>query len=147
MVAPKRKRELVFDLPCAECQRPLRDHPEGSSPYQDEHPATMTVTDFNRLSASEIRYWIQHSERRRRGDYAVELPPPGERRRIREAAGWTQENLADELEVSRYLIHRFEKPAGYQIGGGRLQGREPGGGVREHYARLLRQLEREAGTR
>ena len=144
MVASKRKFELVFDLACAECNLPLRDHPEGISPYPDGHHATMSDRDLNRLGASEVRYWMQHSERRRQGEYSVELPPPDERRRIREAAGWTQEDAADELEASRYLLHRFEKLAGYQIGVGRLQGREPGGELRKRYAALLRRLEREA---
>ncbi len=131
MVAANKTRELVLDLPCAVCQGPLRDHPDGLSPYADNHDVEMSAEDEDRLSESEVDYWVRYSERLRRGEYSIELPPPEERRMIREAPGWTQEDLADELELTRYVAIQFEKRSGYRIGGERLSGREPGGEVRE----------------
>ena len=69
------------------------------------------------------------------------LPPPEERRHIREAAGLTQQKLADVLFVSRYTIGRWERPAGYD-GWDRLPGREPFGELRKDYAKVLRNLQR-----
>lgn len=65
--------------------------------------------------------------------------PPVERRRIREAAGWTQRQVADELFVSRHTVGRFERKAGW-VDGRRLPGREPSGEVRVAYSELLRHL-------
>ena len=78
-------------------------------------------------------------DRERRGDYDAPLPPPAERRRIREAAGWTQQQVADELHVSRDLIYRFERKAGL-IHGRRMSGREPSREVRVAYSALLKRL-------
>ena len=143
MVAPKKKLDRVDDLLCEVCGTRLGDHPDGRSPHGDDHWFRLSEEDSDRLSPSAINALVRRNTRIREGDYSVQLPPPEERRRIREAAGWTQEDLGDELDVSRYVIYRFEKLSGYRIGGERLQGREPSGGIRERYAALLRRLERE----
>jgi hypothetical protein len=78
-------------------------------------------------------------DRERRGDYEAPLPPPVERRRIREAAGWTQQQVADELHISRHTVGRFERKAGL-MNGQRLPGREPSGDVRVAYSELLVEL-------
>jgi transcriptional regulator with XRE-family HTH domain len=65
------------------------------------------------------------------------LPPPEERRRLREAAGLAGTNLAAQIGVSPTTVYGWE------------QGRNPSGLLREAYARALTQLvettEREAG--
>jgi hypothetical protein len=78
-------------------------------------------------------------DRERRGDYDAPLPPPPERRRIRVAAGWTQQQVADVLHVSRHAVGRFERQAGL-MNGERLSGREPSGEVRVAYSGLLKRL-------
>jgi transcriptional regulator with XRE-family HTH domain len=40
---------------------------------------------------------------------AAQLPPPGERRRIRQAAGATLKEFADELGVSPMAVLRWER--------------------------------------
>ncbi|MFI6039050.1 sigma factor-like helix-turn-helix DNA-binding protein [Streptomyces sp. NPDC051315] len=62
------------------------------------------------------------------------LPPPAERRRLREAASLTQAQLAARLGVSRALVRTWES--------GR---RTPQGGAREAYAALLASLARPGG--
>lgn len=54
------------------------------------------------------------------------LPGPEERRRIRLAAGFSQQDVAEAIGTSRTAIARFEKRAGY-IDGMRLPGREARG--------------------
>jgi DNA-binding transcriptional regulator YiaG len=59
-----------------------------------------------------IRTIIRYSGRENEGAYAAPLPPPAERRRIREAAGFTQEELAERIGVSRHSVRMYERPAG-----------------------------------
>lgn len=57
---------------------------------------------------------------------AITLPPPDERRRLREAFQVTQQELADALTVSRRTIHAWETGNG-----------NPTGTNRERYAEIL----------
>ncbi|WP_369171833.1 sigma factor-like helix-turn-helix DNA-binding protein [Streptomyces sp. R28] len=57
------------------------------------------------------------------------LPPPEERRRLREAGSLTQAQVADRVGVSRETVHAWE-----------IGRRSPRGGRRETYAQLLRTL-------
>jgi DNA-binding transcriptional regulator YiaG len=61
------------------------------------------------------------------------LPPPDERRRIREALGITQRELAEVLGVERATYTRWE-----------LGSRTPRGTDAERYRQLLQRLAREA---
>jgi DNA-binding transcriptional regulator YiaG len=58
------------------------------------------------------------------------LPPSEERRRIREAAGLTQAEVAEALEVDAVTVLRWER------------GARPRSGRIEAYARLLAKLDR-----
>ena len=88
--------------------------------------------------------WVRLMTRAKRGYYDTALPSPEDRKRIREAAGLTQADVADALHVSRDLISKFEQFYGWTPAG-RLPGREPYGQIRYKYGHLLRQLE--SGTR
>ncbi|HSX67227.1 helix-turn-helix transcriptional regulator [Nocardioides sp.] len=59
------------------------------------------------------------------------LPRPNEARRIREAAGVTQDRLAREVDVHRVTLARWE--AGTRV---------PRGAERVRYARILAELQR-----
>lgn len=99
---------------------------------------------LDEFTETEQRVWQLRRDRVARGDYTVPLPPPVERRRIREQAGWTQEDLGDELNRSRDLVSRWENPAVGYVGEERLPGREPSGEIRREYARLLQELRKTA---
>lgn len=81
----------------------------------------------------------RHGEREGNRAYEAPLPDPESRRLIREQAGLTQHDVADQLYVSRWTVARWEKPAGYR-NGMRLAGREPVGELRKTYSNLLREL-------
>jgi DNA-binding XRE family transcriptional regulator len=139
----------VEDLPCAVCGR-LRSHPtHDSRDWQPTGPGShrfeLTPADCARLSRVEVGHRMRLETKNHRGLLDPPLPPPAERRRIREAAGWTQEDLGDELGVSRHLVYRWEKPNGY-IDEHRLPGREPLGETRRRYATLLESLARQPPT-
>ncbi len=87
------------------------------------------------------RHRIQTFDRESAGEYDAPMPPPPQRRRIREDAGLTQQQVADALYVSRHTIGRFERHAGYD-GVRRLPGRVPSGQVRDSYSELLQRLVR-----
>ncbi len=131
MVARKSGKKIE-DLPCAKCDRPQRDHDLAS-----DHEFQLAIGALDDFTSTEVNSWIRFSTRRRKGDYDVPLAPPAERRCIREQAGWTQEDLGDELEKSRHMVSRWEKEATGYSGGERLPGREPSGEVRSAYADLL----------
>jgi transcriptional regulator with XRE-family HTH domain len=67
---------------------------------------------------------------------ALTLPPPAVARAIREAAGVTQERMAEELGVHRVTVARWEQTSG----------RSPRGELRARYARLLRELQQVIGS-
>ena len=80
-----------------------------------------------------------HRHGERENKYTAPLPSPDDRKRIREEAGLTQQDVADELFVSRWTVARWEDPAGYW-NGQRSPGREPVGGLRTAYSGLLKEL-------
>jgi hypothetical protein len=124
----------ISELPCDLCGRVRTDHVEDM-----EHAFGLSREDVARLTRTEIRSFVRWSTKVREGEYEPELPSPAERRRIRLAAGFTQEDVGDMLEVSHDLVYRWEKPAGY-LGGRRLPGREPTGERRRAYAQLLENM-------
>ena len=136
MVARKRAKKIE-DLPCAKCDRSQRDHDLAS----DDHEFRLAISALDDFTSTEVNAWIRLSTRRRKGEYDVPLPPPEERRRIRERAEWTQQDVGDELEVSRHMVGRWEKVAVGYRGSERLPGREPSGKNRADYAKLLNDLQ------
>jgi ribosomal protein L32E len=135
-VVAQKSAKRIQDLPCARCDRSQRDHDLGSD--HEYRLATGALDDF---TSTEVNAWIRLSTRRRKGEYDVPLPPPEERRRIRERAEWTQQDVGDELEVSRHMVGRWEKVAVGYRGSERLPGREPSGKNRADYAKLLNDLQ------
>lgn len=95
------------------------------------------------MPSSQRRMLDIAKRRLEEGKYSAPLPTPDERRSMREAAGLTQQELADELFASRWTVARWERPAGY-VKGKRLPGREPVGELRQSYSELPRTLERES---
>jgi DNA-binding XRE family transcriptional regulator len=124
----------MFNEPCFHC-RVLRGVHDEQTMGHGWVPATWK-TDSKQ---TDMARW-KTMEREGRGDYDAPLPPPAERCRIRETAGWTQQEIADELHVSRHTIGRFEKKAGL-VNGRRMSGREPSREVRVAYSTLLKHLQ------
>jgi hypothetical protein len=120
----------LFDDPCGLCGTLRLDHADETMGHEWRAPASETI------SKAEIQARIRTFERERRGEYSAPLPRAVERRRIRQVARWTQQQVADELHLSRHTIGRFERRAGW-LNGRRLQGREPSGCVRADYSELL----------
>lgn len=106
--------------------------------YQSD-PAWWLYTAQDPICKVEQATAIRLSTQLDRGLLDPPLPSPIERRPIREAAGYTQEDLARLLHLSRHTISKWEQPAGY-IDGRRLAGREPVGVLRQQYAVLLDRL-------
>jgi DNA-binding transcriptional regulator YiaG len=123
----------LFNDPCGLCRVLRLDHDDEMLGHPWEVSASETITD------QESQARINTFMRELRGEYDAPLPPPAERRRIREAAGLTQEEIADRLYVSRHTVAKFERRAGW-VNGTRLQGREPSGDVRSSYSDLLKRL-------
>ncbi|MFO7549553.1 MAG: hypothetical protein R6X29_11900 [Acidimicrobiia bacterium] len=114
----------VGRLRCEACDRSLWYHLEelpsyvGHQRVGDPPPVPSLV-------------FIRGVERERRGEYAAPLPPPGKRRRIREAAGLDLEEVASmvweeyqvlpdntkKYEVVADTVSRWEKAAGYDANG------------------------------
>jgi DNA-binding XRE family transcriptional regulator len=120
-------RSHRVDLPCTRCGvgRVRHDDNELGHPWRNGDLDPSTLASLPRIRARE-----------RRGAYAIPLPRPEERRRIRLAAGFTQQDLAEAIGTSRTAVARFERTAGY-IDGLRLPGREPSGDTRRRYAEML----------
>ena len=162
MVARKRAKKIE-DKPCARCAAPQSEHPvfegfmvseatsgESYDPVftflawladNELHEYRFPDGALDDFTETEYRVWHQRRARVARGDYDVPLPPPEERRRIRERAEWTQQDVGDELEVSRHMVGRWEKVAVGYRGSERLPGREPSGKNRADYAELLNDLQ------
>ena len=128
----------LFNDPCGLCRVLRLDHDAEAMGHEWRASAFETITD------QEAQARIRTFERERRGDYDAPLPPPAERRLIRETVGWTQQQVADRLHVSRHTISKFERRAGW-VRGERLGGREPVGKVRDAYSALLKRLVAKAG--
>jgi DNA-binding XRE family transcriptional regulator len=123
----------MFNYPCRDCRVLRLDHDDDSMGHR--WIWTVEVSDDDQLFMTLAKTL----DRERRGDYDAPLPPSSERRRIRVAAGWTQQQVADVLHVSRHAVGRFERQAGL-VNGERLPGREPSGEVRVAYSQLLKRL-------
>ena len=143
MRRPNLDAKPVEDLPCAICGRvradPTHDSIDWTPIGRGTHLFQLTADDCARLTEPQLNHLIRLEEKRQRGLLDPPLPPPAERRRIRQAAGWTQNDVADTICVSRHLVFRWEKPVGYD-GTRRLPGREPCGKERREYAALLQVL-------
>ena len=124
----------MFDTPCGLCWVLQLDHDTEVLGHEWLVPDSEAITD------EEAQARVRTTVRERNGNYCAPLPPPAERRRIREAAGLTQDQVGDELHISRHTISKFERRAGW-VDGRRLPGREPSDAVRVSYSELLRRLE------
>jgi DNA-binding transcriptional regulator YiaG len=138
----------MFNDPCEVCGVRRLDHEPTQIRHRYQSPA-LPADAFHQCEFWDIvpdsrgglveRSIMRHAEREANSRYSAPLPSPDDRKRIRERAGLTQQDLADELFVSRWTLARWEKPAGYR-NRVRLPGREPVGALREAYSDLLRQL-------
>lgn len=144
-----RSGSWAFDQPCLNCGKTRREHDPRHERHQYRTPAVAPEEidhdsgfwDFTNdtTGGTAQRALNRHWEREANGAYSAPLPPPCERKRIRERAGLTQEELAKELFVERTTVSRWEQPAGYTHGR-RLNGREPVGDRRRDYSNMLRDL-------
>jgi DNA-binding XRE family transcriptional regulator len=128
----------MFNYACRDCGVPRLDHDNDAVGHGWIWTIDVSDDDYIFMTMAKTL------ERERRGDYDAPLPPPAERRRIREAVGWTQQQVADELHVSRHTIGRFEKKAGL-VNGRRMSGREPSRELRVAYSALLKSLLEDGG--
>lgn len=136
----------AFNDPCTSCgvlrteHRPERIRHQYRSPLvSDESMIEGAPWDaiWPSNGTAEEKAIVRHAERT---GYEAPLPSPNNRRRLREQAGWTQEDIAQEVFVNRTTVARWETPAGYH-NGVRLNGREPTGESRKDYSKLLRSFE------
>lgn len=107
---------------CPECDKPWGDH--------------RTDDELTHLAGPTFDAWFENAARHREGKYDSPLPSPANRKLIRERAGWTQEQVALKIGVSRHTITKWEMPAG-RVGDRELPGREPWGELRAEYSKLL----------
>ena len=124
----------MWNDPCGLCRVHRLDHDAEVMGQEWRASASEAITD------EEAQARINTLMRELRGDYDAPLPPPSERRRIRDAVGWTQSEVADELHVSRHTVSKFERRAGW-LDDQHRPGREPSGEVRVAYSELLRRLD------
>jgi hypothetical protein len=123
----------LWNVPCGLCRVLRLDHDDDAMGHEWRGSASETITK------PESQARVNTLMRELRGEYDAPLPPPTERRRIRRAAEWSQQQAADELHLSRHALAKFERRAGW-VNGTRLQGREPTGQVRADYSELLMRL-------
>ena len=114
-------KQPISKTSCAECPRTLDEHSVVTS-----HRWRLSDTDRSELTSREYAELIRLRHQSRN---TTPLPPPAERMEIRVQAGLTQEDIGDDLGVSRWAVHRWEKAG--------PNGREPRGDVRTKYATLL----------
>jgi hypothetical protein len=127
---------VEYSGPCGHCRVLRVDHDDDEMGHQWRFP----LTPRPQMTPQEVNAGMRMNTRVNRGDYAAPLPPPSERRRIRQVAGWTQEQVAAELRISRQLVSSFERKSGWRQGV-RLSGREPTRDLRTEYSELLSRLE------
>lgn len=137
-----RSQSWMFNDPCEVCAVKRLDHHPSQIRHRYRSPASTYDCEFwdivNDTTGSTVERAVhRHGEREGNRAHEAPLPDPESRRLIRERAGLTQQDLADELLVSRWTVARWEKPAGY-TNGVRLSGREPVGELRKAYSDLLR---------
>ena len=121
-------------LPCVVCGRTIGDH--GGLTHRLQLPDGAN----ERLTDQEWRRYLSFVRRYEKGELDPPLPAPRERKRLRKAAGLSQEDIGDLIGVSRHQMIRFERRAGC-FTGRRLAGREPVGEARRAYAKVLRNSE------
>ena len=123
--------------------RPARSPRSPQIPHPEQDSPTEQLDDWEDVpsgSADPVeRAVFRHFEREANGEYDAPLPSPADRKLIREQAGLTQQDVADQLHVSWDTAMRWEKPSGYRNGKS-LPGREPVGELRKSYSDLLRRL-------
>ena len=144
-----RSQSWMFNDPCDVCGVKRLDHDPHQVPHSYKSPILSKSVQPEQLddwedvpagSADPVeRAVFRHFEREANGEYDAPLPSPVDRKRIRERAGITQQDVADQLHVSRDTVMRWEKPAGYR-NGRRLPGREPVGELRKAYSEVLMEL-------
>ena len=117
----------ALSLPCERCGVPLESHPS-----ENHHEWELRLVDRPDLTKADISEIVRYTDSRRP---SVELPPPAERRAIRDDSGWTQSKVSKKLSVSRDAVGRWEK-----AGPG---GREPRSDVARQYSDLLDSLRTE----
>jgi hypothetical protein len=141
-----RSASWMFNDPCQVCGVRRLDHEPAEIRHRYQSPALPPDAFFecefwdiviDTMAGTVERAITRHGERG--AVYTAPLPSPEDRRRIREEAGLTQQDVTDELFVSRWTVTRWERPAGYR-NGTRLAGRESVGELREAYSELLRKL-------
>ena len=80
---------------CSKCGFPWEDH--GLD------------LDLDHMNEPVANAMVRTAERERAGEYSAPLPSPANRKLIRERAGWTQQQVADKLGVSRHTVAKSEK--------------------------------------
>ncbi len=142
-----RYESWAFNDPCRRCRVNRLDHEPTEIRHVYRTPALPENAIWQEGNLWDLlldttggtveRAIFRHAERESNGGYDAPLPPPKQRKRIRENLGITQESMARNLFVNRTTIARWEQPAGYSHGK-RLNGREPSGELRWSYSNMLR---------
>ena len=102
-------------------------------PWDEHDPDNLDLDHMNEPVSNAM---VRTAERERAGKYSAPLPSPANRKLIRKRSGRTQQQVANELRVSRDTVAKWEKIAGWD-GDRELPGREPSGEERAAYSRLL----------
>jgi DNA-binding XRE family transcriptional regulator len=116
---------------CRSCVRGWLDH-DRNSPTFDRSAHSfgdwldqIGIPDIGEVSlgsaettsdaAEDAGWWtlMRFQTWEREGRHNAPLPPPSERKRIREAAGWTQADVGDHLAVNRHAVKMYERRAGH----------------------------------
>ena len=113
----------ALSLLCEWCDVPLKKH------LPIDHEWQLRRVDRPLLSKSTISEMVRTADARRS---SVKLPPPTERQRIRVAAGWTQQMIAQQVAMSRDAVGRWETSG--------PNGREPRPDVAWLYDQILNDL-------
>jgi hypothetical protein len=145
----RRSRSSPVDLDgllCEVCGKEWADK-NHIGPREEEvgprHHLRLAEADSRRLTDQQLDFLVRRNTKRFEQDgFDPPLPPPAERRRIRQAAGLAQIDVAGLLGVGEDLVYRWERPVGYDSNGRRLPGREPTGEARWGHAILLEMAER-----
>ena len=125
---------------CARCGEPWIGHGNRQG-HRHESPY-----EFDEMTDVQVNHRLRLGTFFRKGLLSPKLPLPADRRRIRESAGYTQQDVGEALMVSAHAVGRWERVAGY-LGDRRLPGREPTGEIRGKYARLLNLLQADQSRR
>ena len=140
-----RSESWMFHDPCEVCGVRRLDHEPSQIRHRYQSPA-LPPEAFDESEFLDIlndstggtveRSIMRHGEREANSRYFAPLPSPEDRKRIRERAGLTQQDLADELFVSRWTVARWEKPSGIRRRAGMTERRSELVSTRESVKRL-----------